>query len=148
VFAEVEAWCATTRYRVNTSTISITRLAEVLKRPEAFCGMHFFNPVPRMPLVEVIRGAKSSDETIATAVAFATAMGKTPVVVNDCAGFLVNRVLFPYFAGFHMLLRGATSWPSTRRWRNSAGRWAGVPDGRRRHGHRGARRGKQGFPDG
>ena len=88
----------------NTSTISITRLAEVLKRPEAFCGMHFFNPVPRMPLVEVIRGAKSSDETIATAVAFATAMGKTPVVVNDCAGFLVNRVLFPYFAGFEKLV--------------------------------------------
>ncbi|KAA0253118.1 fatty acid oxidation complex subunit alpha FadB [Acidobacteria bacterium ACD] len=88
----------------NTSTISITRLAEALKRPEAFCGMHFFNPVPRMPLVEVIRGAKSSDETIATAVAYATAMGKTPVVVNDCAGFLVNRVLFPYFAGFEKLV--------------------------------------------
>lgn len=89
----------------NTSTISITRLAEGLKRPENFCGMHFFNPVPKMPLVEVIRGAKSSEESIATAVAYASSMGKTPIVVNDCAGFLVNRVLFPYFAGFSHLLK-------------------------------------------
>jgi 3-hydroxyacyl-CoA dehydrogenase/enoyl-CoA hydratase/3-hydroxybutyryl-CoA epimerase/enoyl-CoA isomerase len=88
----------------NTSTISITRLAEGLKRPENFCGMHFFNPVPKMPLVEVIRGAKSGDRAVATAVAYALAMGKTPIVVNDCPGFLVNRVLFPYFAGFSMLV--------------------------------------------
>ena len=66
--------------------------------------MHFFNPVPRMPLVEVIRGAKSSPEAIATTVAWAQAMGKTPIVVGDCAGFLVNRVLFPYFSGFEGLL--------------------------------------------
>lgn len=88
----------------NTSTISITRLAEVLKRPESFCGMHFFNPVPKMPLVEVVRGARTSDEAVATAVGYATRMGKTAIVVNDCAGFLVNRVLFPYFAGFQALL--------------------------------------------
>jgi 3-hydroxyacyl-CoA dehydrogenase / enoyl-CoA hydratase / 3-hydroxybutyryl-CoA epimerase / enoyl-CoA isomerase len=88
----------------NTSTISITRLAEGLKRPENFCGMHFFNPVHRMPLVEVIRGAKSGDRAVATTVSFALAMGKTPIVVNDCPGFLVNRVLFPYFAGFMMLV--------------------------------------------
>jgi len=88
----------------NTSTISITRLAEGLKRPESFCGMHFFNPVHRMPLVEVIRGEKSGDRAVAATVAYALAMGKTPVVVNDCAGFLVNRVLFPYFAGFMMLV--------------------------------------------
>jgi 3-hydroxyacyl-CoA dehydrogenase/enoyl-CoA hydratase/3-hydroxybutyryl-CoA epimerase/enoyl-CoA isomerase len=88
----------------NTSTISITRLASVLKRPEKFCGMHFFNPVHRMPLVEIIRGEKTSDETIATAVAYSTAMGKTAVVVNDCPGFLVNRVLFPYFSGFAELI--------------------------------------------
>ncbi len=88
----------------NTSTISITRLATALKRPEQFCGMHFFNPVPRMPLVEIIRGERTGDEAIATAVAYAQTMGKTPVVVNDCAGFLVNRVLFPYFAGFQKLL--------------------------------------------
>lgn len=89
----------------NTSTISISRLAENLKRPENFCGMHFFNPVPKMPLVEVIRGKKSSEAAVATTVAYATAMGKTPIVVNDCPGFFVNRVLFPYFAGLFLLLR-------------------------------------------
>ena len=88
----------------NTSSISITRLAEALERPENFCGMHFFNPVHRMPLVEVIRGEKSSPEAIATTVAYASALGKTPIVVGDCPGFLVNRVLFPYFAGFQMLV--------------------------------------------
>jgi 3-hydroxyacyl-CoA dehydrogenase/enoyl-CoA hydratase/3-hydroxybutyryl-CoA epimerase/enoyl-CoA isomerase len=89
----------------NTSTISITRLASALKRPESFCGMHFFNPVPRMPLVEVIRGGQSGDAAVATTVAYAQALGKTPIVVKDCGGFLVNRVLFPYFAGFELLLR-------------------------------------------
>ena len=88
----------------NTSTISITELAKDLKRPENFCGMHFFNPVHRMPLVEVIRGEKSSDEAIARTVKYALQMGKTPIVVNDCAGFLVNRVLFPYFNGFAKLI--------------------------------------------
>jgi 3-hydroxyacyl-CoA dehydrogenase/enoyl-CoA hydratase/3-hydroxybutyryl-CoA epimerase/enoyl-CoA isomerase len=88
----------------NTSTISITELAKDLKRPENFCGMHFFNPVHRMPLVEVIRGEKSSDEAIAKTVKYALQMGKTPIVVNDCAGFLVNRVLFPYFNGFAKLI--------------------------------------------
>ena len=89
----------------NTSTISIDYLATALKNPERFCGMHFFNPVPLMPLVEIIRGEKTSDETIATVVAYATAIGKTPIVVNDCPGFLVNRVLFPYFLGFNLLIR-------------------------------------------
>ncbi len=89
----------------NTSTISIDSLAEGLKNPGNFVGMHFFNPVHMMPLVEVIRGAKSSDAAVATTVLLAQKMGKTPVVVNDCPGFFVNRVLFPYFAGFHMLLR-------------------------------------------
>jgi 3-hydroxyacyl-CoA dehydrogenase/enoyl-CoA hydratase/3-hydroxybutyryl-CoA epimerase/enoyl-CoA isomerase len=88
----------------NTSTISITKLAEGLSRPDKFCGMHFFNPVHRMPLVEIIRGAKTSEETIAQAVNYANQMGKTPIVVNDCAGFLVNRILFPYFKGFVHLL--------------------------------------------
>ncbi|MCH8497207.1 MAG: fatty acid oxidation complex subunit alpha FadB [Marinobacter sp.] len=89
----------------NTSTISINLLAKNLKRPENFCGMHFFNPVHMMPLVEVIRGEKTSDRAIATTVAYAKAMGKTPIVVNDCPGFLVNRVLFPYFGGFMGLIR-------------------------------------------
>ena len=105
VLAEVEAHLADDAVLTsNTSTISITELATALKKPESFCGMHFFNPVHRMPLVEVIRGEKTSEATIARTVAYAKAMGKTPVVVNDCPGFLVNRVLFPYFGGFSGLL--------------------------------------------
>lgn len=88
----------------NTSTISIDLLAQNLKRPENFCGMHFFNPVHMMPLVEVIRGSKTGDTAIATTVAYAQKMGKTPIVVRDCPGFLVNRILFPYFGGFAQLL--------------------------------------------
>ena len=88
----------------NTSTISISLLAQALKRPENFCGMHFFNPVHMMPLVEVIRGEKTGETAIATTVAYAKKMGKSPIVVNDCPGFLVNRVLFPYFGGFAKLL--------------------------------------------
>ena len=89
----------------NTSTIPINLLAKSLQRPENFCGMHFFNPVHRMPLVEIIRGEHTSDETINRVVAYAAKMGKSPIVVNDCPGFFVNRVLFPYFGGFSMLLR-------------------------------------------
>lgn len=88
----------------NTSTISINLLAKALKRPENFVGMHFFNPVHMMPLVEVIRGEKSSEVAVATTVAYAKKMGKNPIVVNDCPGFLVNRVLFPYFGGFARLV--------------------------------------------
>lgn len=80
----------------NTSTISITRMARSVARPEQFAGMHFFNPVDKMPLVEVIRGEKTSDQTVATLVALAKRIGKTPIVVKDCPGFLVNRILFPY----------------------------------------------------
>jgi 3-hydroxyacyl-CoA dehydrogenase/enoyl-CoA hydratase/3-hydroxybutyryl-CoA epimerase/enoyl-CoA isomerase len=89
----------------NTSTISISHLAEPLKRPENFCGMHFFNPVHRMPLVEVIRGEKTGEEAIAKTVAYALAMGKKPIVVNDCPGFLVNRILSPYIGAFMGLVR-------------------------------------------
>lgn len=89
----------------NTSTIPITELASALKRPENFCGMHFFNPVHRMPLVEIIRGQQTSDAAVARTVKYALAMGKKPVVVNDCPGFLVNRILFAYFAGFISLVK-------------------------------------------
>jgi len=101
VLAEIEDVVADDAIIVsNTSTISIDRLAKNLKDPSRFCGMHFFNPVHKMPLVEVIRGEKTSDETVAAVVAYASRMGKTAIVVNDCPGFLVNRVLFPYLAGF------------------------------------------------
>jgi len=89
----------------NTSSISIDLLAEAVERKENFLGMHFFNPVHRMPLVEVIYGAKTSKEAIATVASYASAMGKTPIVVKNCPGFLVNRVLFPYFGGFMAAIR-------------------------------------------
>jgi 3-hydroxyacyl-CoA dehydrogenase/enoyl-CoA hydratase/3-hydroxybutyryl-CoA epimerase/enoyl-CoA isomerase len=105
VLAEVESQVkGTAVITSNTSTISIDVLAKSLKDPTRFCGMHFFNPVHKMPLVEVIRGSKTSDETIATTVTYANAIGKKPIVVNDCPGFFVNRVLFPYFGGFGILL--------------------------------------------
>ena len=93
----------------NTSTIPITELAKDLKHPERFCGLHFFNPVRKMPLVEVIRGEKTSEETVATAVAYAKSIKKSPIVVNDGPGFLVNRVLLPYMNEALLLLEeGAT----------------------------------------
>lgn len=80
----------------NTSSISITELASALRRPEKFCGMHFFNPPQLMRLVEIIRGAKTSDETVNTTVDVAKKMGKETVVVKkDSPGFVVNRVLVP-----------------------------------------------------
>jgi 3-hydroxyacyl-CoA dehydrogenase / enoyl-CoA hydratase / 3-hydroxybutyryl-CoA epimerase / enoyl-CoA isomerase len=80
----------------NTSTISIARLADAVPNPERFAGMHFFNPVDKMPLVEVIRGPKTDDASVVTLVALAKRLGKSPIVVRDCPGFLVNRILFPY----------------------------------------------------
>ncbi len=93
----------------NTSTISITRMAKSVARPESFAGMHFFNPVDRMQLVEVIRGERTSDETVATLVALAKRIGKTPIVVRDCPGFLVNRILFPYINESLVLLQEGAS---------------------------------------
>ena len=105
VLAAVENQVADTTFIAsNTSTISINQLAENLHRPENFCGMHFFNPVHLMPLVEIIRGEKSSDQTIAAVSAYALALGKKPIVVNDCPGFLVNRVLFALLFGLELLL--------------------------------------------
>lgn len=105
VLAEVENEVgAETIIASNTSSISIDMLAANLARPAQFIGMHFFNPVHRMPLVEVIRGSRTSDTAVATVATLARRLGKTPVVVSDCPGFLVNRILFPYFFGFLALL--------------------------------------------
>ena len=79
----------------NTSSISITQLAAATKRPDRFVGMHFFNPVPMMALVELIRGLATSDATIATAQELAKALGKTPITVKNSPGFVVNRILCP-----------------------------------------------------
>ena len=96
VLAEAESYlpehCIITS---NTSSLSITEMASALKRPENFIGMHFFNPVNKMPLVEIIPGEKTSQQTIVNTVSFVKSLGKTPIVVGDCAGFLVNRVLIP-----------------------------------------------------
>jgi 3-hydroxyacyl-CoA dehydrogenase/enoyl-CoA hydratase/3-hydroxybutyryl-CoA epimerase len=80
----------------NTSSLSVDALAEGLDHPERVCGLHFFNPVHRMPLVEVVRGPRTSDQVVATAYAFVASLGKVPVVVRDGPGFVVNRVLAPY----------------------------------------------------
>ncbi len=79
----------------NTSSISITRLAAATARPDRFVGMHFFNPVPLMALVELIRGLATSEETLATVRALAERLGKTPIVVRNSPGFVVNRILCP-----------------------------------------------------
>ncbi|MFQ5462541.1 MAG: 3-hydroxyacyl-CoA dehydrogenase family protein [Phycisphaerae bacterium] len=79
----------------NTSSISITQLAAQIDRPGRFIGMHFFNPVPVMKLVEVVRGLQTEDQTVAETVAYAERVGKTPVSCNDHPGFVSNRVLMP-----------------------------------------------------
>ncbi|MBX7137195.1 MAG: enoyl-CoA hydratase/isomerase family protein [Oligoflexia bacterium] len=80
----------------NTSSLSVTEIASAIPAPERVAGMHFFNPVPKMPLVEVISGAKTNDKTLAIVAALATKLGKFPIVVKDVPGFLVNRILAPY----------------------------------------------------
>ncbi len=79
----------------NTSSLSITKLASFVSGPERFIGMHFFNPVPAMKLVEVVRGLRTSDDTVAAIRDFAERLGKLPIDVKDAPGFVVNRVLFP-----------------------------------------------------
>ncbi len=108
VFAELEvrmrpeALLAT-----NTSSLSVEALASGLQHPERFCGFHFFNPVHRMPLVEVVRGQATGDAALVSAVALARRMGKTPVVVRDAPGFVVNRILMPYLReALHLLEEG------------------------------------------
>lgn len=84
----------------NTSSLRIDDIGQHMKHPERFVGMHFFNPVPVMPLVEIIQGTKTRDEAVSTAVTWALKMGKTPIVVQDCPGFLVNRILTAYTRAF------------------------------------------------
>ena len=96
LFRRLDAVCPqTTILASNTSSISITRLAASTGRPERFIGRHFMNPVPVMPLVEVIRGIATSDETAETVDGVARKMGKTPIVCNDSPGFVSNRILMP-----------------------------------------------------
>lgn len=92
----------------NTSSLSVTAIADGLPHPERVVGMHFFNPVHKMPLVEVVRGEETSEETAAETAALALALGKTPVVVRDVPGFLINRILGPYLdEAVHLFAGGA-----------------------------------------
>ncbi len=96
IFKDIEANVGPeTLIATNTSSISITRLAAGMKQPEKFIGMHFFNPVPMMALVELIRGLQTSDETHAKVEAMGKAFGKTPITVKNAPGFVVNRILCP-----------------------------------------------------
>lgn len=108
VFAELEVRMpAGALLASNTSSLSIDALAAGLLHPERFVGFHFFNPVHRMPLLEVVRGERTSDAALVSAVALARRLGKTPVVVKDSPGFVVNRVLMPYLReALHMLEEG------------------------------------------
>ena len=96
VFKKINTICShNTIFASNTSSISITQIADTVVHPERVIGMHFMNPVPLMPLVEVIRGKKTSDEVSNIIVALSEKLGKTPVVVNDAPGFVANRILMP-----------------------------------------------------
>ncbi len=108
VFAELEVRVpAEALLATNTSSLSVDALASGLLHPGRFVGFHFFNPVHRMPLVEVVRGVRTSDAALVTAVALARRLGKTPVVVRDSPGFVVNRVLMPYLReALHLLEEG------------------------------------------
>lgn len=96
LFQDLDKLCPeTTIFASNTSSISITKLAAFTSRPDKFIGMHFMNPVPRMKLVEIIRGIATSDDVTKLIMDLSTNMGKTPVEVNDYPGFVSNRILLP-----------------------------------------------------
>jgi len=97
LFAELDRICGDSAiFCSNTSSLTITELSAATRRPDRFAGLHFFNPVPVMKLVEVVRTIATSDETIATLVDFAKSLGKEPVLAKDNSGFIVNRLLVPY----------------------------------------------------
>ena len=111
LFNELDRICGEhTILATNTSTLPVIELAMETGRPDKVCGVHFFNPAPAMALVEIVRPLTASDETIATARAFAEACGKNPVEVKDQAGFIVNALLFPYLNNaVRMLEQGVAS---------------------------------------
>jgi 3-hydroxybutyryl-CoA dehydrogenase len=97
VYQALDAICqAHTLFASNTSSLSITEMAAVTRRPDRFVGLHFFNPVPLMKLVEVVRSPLTSQESFERAVTFARTLGKTPIRAGDRTGFIVNRLLVPY----------------------------------------------------
>ncbi|HUQ17670.1 MAG TPA: 3-hydroxyacyl-CoA dehydrogenase family protein [Candidatus Saccharimonadales bacterium] len=100
VFEELDRLCPeTTIFASNTSSLTIVEMAATTKRPDRFAGLHFFNPAPVMPLVEIVRSITTSDETIEALRAFVQQLGKTGVVCKDTPGFIVNRLMVPYLLG-------------------------------------------------
>lgn len=96
IFKQLNAICShNTIFATNTSSISITQISTIVVHPERIIGMHFMNPVPLMPLIEVIRGKHTSDEVTKITMSLAEKLGKTPVEVNDAPGFVANRILMP-----------------------------------------------------
>ena len=94
----------------NTSSVSITKLASTMSRPERFVGFHFFNPVPVMSLVEIVRGLETNDATHGAAVALAVQLGKSPITVKNAPGFVVNRIVLPMInEAFFVLAEGYAS---------------------------------------
>ncbi len=110
LFGELDRWVKPNGIlATNTSTLSVVEFAVETGRPERVCGIHFFNPAPAMPLVEIVRPLTASDETIAAATEFAVACGKEPVEVADRAGFIVNALLFPYLNNAVRMLESGTA---------------------------------------
>jgi 3-hydroxybutyryl-CoA dehydrogenase len=111
LFSELDALCAEqTIFASNTSSLTITDMAAATSRPDRFVGLHFFNPVPVMRLVEVVRTIATSEETFDRAFAFARALGKTPITAKDNSGFVVNLLLVPYMLdAIRQLERGVAS---------------------------------------
>jgi 3-hydroxybutyryl-CoA dehydrogenase len=100
VFGALDALCpAHTIFASNTSSLTIVEMAATTRRADRFAGLHFFNPAPVMPLVEIVQAITTSDETVATLREFAKSLGKTGVVCKDTPGFIVNRLMVPYLLG-------------------------------------------------
>ncbi len=110
LFAELDSVCKPEAIlATNTSTLPVIEMAAATNRPQQVCGIHFFNPAPAMSLVEVVAPLTASEDTIATATAFAQSCGKSPVHVKDRAGFIVNALLFPYLNNAVRMLENATA---------------------------------------
>jgi len=110
VYKELDQLCTKdTILATNTSGLSITEIASMTKRPEKVIGMHFFNPVPVMKLVEIIKGQSTSEETFAVIKALSEKLGKTPITVNEAPGFVVNRILVPMINEAIFLLQEGTA---------------------------------------
>lgn len=110
IYSYLDKICpAHTLFASNTSSLTITEMAAFTQRADRFCGMHFFNPVPVMKLVEIVKGVRTSDETFQTAFELGKALGKTPIAAKDNSGFVVNFLLVPYLLGAIRAVQNGTA---------------------------------------